>query len=765
MPSNSLGFCFSKGKKKKACTVIDKTLQESETDWLRHDLNVLNIWAEVHMSLHDFEPVHDKLLGLSVQLADFPLDLDVKLAICEFRLSAVSNCDLIDVQSRLHALLSAPVEHYHDLRFEVGQTLQSIGGSAYSKAAAEILSPLLTIPNYDIPTVWMLLGTCCKAYDNLQESRKWYQKVVDTNPGDTDARIALVQVLMELKEEDRAFDVLGIRTDGLNETLDVPFSAVNENVTFSPLGVAVVLPEELRAVQRALVFELAKASLAWTKERYDLFAEMMLPLITSSFSMSKRREFGSLPTIVPAAEDVVSEASSASDSGDMATSELVTLQGSSTIAGGGRFLRKPQKKKKSKPPQRRGVHSKAAQRDTPVITLKMGSILPQFQGERQFVELCVKTVRALCATSALKEATELLSSMLRRFHFAEPDIVPRLRWLQFGVALHCNNRPDMLKCLKHFLQSECTPPTFWHVLAWILSQESVHTPIPRFLMRAVMKNNKRNAFLELIIAQRSVLFGAWRASVAKFWEICRVIPDQSLLQLCLSSAYLVRASSTRVPYSERRDKLISAIALFSKYYDGRSGSPLTHESRKRSRTLFDACDLGDRRFPKKKCTASLFGSIEAHIFPSIGVNPSQANSSECDGASYGSKADDKSTCSNDDREIECATLNDDGQLRNETGDERFPEENYFVPYECSASGVHEMEAAYNMGRACQYVELDTLAANHYEKVLELCRSIHADPESRPPSIAREAAHNLVRIYLASGSIDLARGIMQEFLTF
>lgn len=133
----------------------------------------------------------------------------------------------------------------------------------------------------------------------------------------------------------------------------------------------------------------------------------------------------------------------------------------------------------------------------------------------------------------------------------------------------------------------------------------------------------------------------------------------------------------------------------------------------------------------------------------------------------------------------------------------------------------EAEAAYNLGRAAHRVGLLNVAVAHYERVLQLADEAAAadaaqqlsgldlqpdaaaagmDVDGAPcldeatgqqqhqpargaaagtsaPStlqeelrvlergLAREAAHNLVLIYRASGAEDLARAIMRRYLTF
>ncbi|KAL1500065.1 hypothetical protein AB1Y20_012741 [Prymnesium parvum] len=77
----------------------------------------------------------------------------------------------------------------------------------------------------------------------------------------------------------------------------------------------------------------------------------------------------------------------------------------------------------------------------------------------------------------------------------------------------------------------------------------------------------------------------------------------------------------------------------------------------------------------------------------------------------------------------------------------------------------EQEVAYNLGRAHHHLGLLHLAAADYERVLQISAQRKRHPEiaigANKDDLAREAAHNLARICLASGTKALARKLIRS----
>jgi general transcription factor 3C polypeptide 3 (transcription factor C subunit 4) len=70
------------------------------------------------------------------------------------------------------------------------------------------------------------------------------------------------------------------------------------------------------------------------------------------------------------------------------------------------------------------------------------------------------------------------------------------------------------------------------------------------------------------------------------------------------------------------------------------------------------------------------------------------------------------------------------------------------------------EAAYNLGRAAHQLGLMHVAIPFYEQALAL----RPAERGSATDLSREAAHNVVMIYKATGAIALAREVMHEYLT-
>ncbi|KAK3268930.1 hypothetical protein CYMTET_22594 [Cymbomonas tetramitiformis] len=83
------------------------------------------------------------------------------------------------------------------------------------------------------------------------------------------------------------------------------------------------------------------------------------------------------------------------------------------------------------------------------------------------------------------------------------------------------------------------------------------------------------------------------------------------------------------------------------------------------------------------------------------------------------------------------------------------------------------ENAYNLGRACHQLGLNTLAVKYYEKALA-CKVVVPGEVGQPASEAlenrrfcdlrRETAHNLSLIYCNSGAPNLARAVLRQYGT-
>ena len=71
--------------------------------------------------------------------------------------------------------------------------------------------------------------------------------------------------------------------------------------------------------------------------------------------------------------------------------------------------------------------------------------------------------------------------------------------------------------------------------------------------------------------------------------------------------------------------------------------------------------------------------------------------------------------------------------------------------------ANRQEAAYNMGRAMHHLELNSLAANWYERALALGKGV-----PQQDSLAFEAGHNLALIYEGSGALVLAQRIRRLY---
>ncbi|KAG8952110.1 transcription factor TFIIIC subunit tfc4 [Tulasnella sp. 424] len=79
-------------------------------------------------------------------------------------------------------------------------------------------------------------------------------------------------------------------------------------------------------------------------------------------------------------------------------------------------------------------------------------------------------------------------------------------------------------------------------------------------------------------------------------------------------------------------------------------------------------------------------------------------------------------------------------------------------------GEHIEEVDYNFGRLFHQLGLLSLAAKHYERVLQHAQEIPSnDPTG--PSMCKEAAYNLVLIYTTTGAAGAARQITQRWLSF
>ena len=87
-----------------------------------------------------------------------------------------------------------------------------------------------------------------------------------------------------------------------------------------------------------------------------------------------------------------------------------------------------------------------------------------------------------------------------------------------------------------------------------------------------------------------------------------------------------------------------------------------------------------------------------------------------------------------------------------------------------AEAAQDQERNYNLGRAFHAIGLVHLAVPYYERVLAYYGGSDHGSEAGTDAprggcgLRREAAHNLVHIYRASGSIALARQIMRAHLT-
>jgi general transcription factor 3C polypeptide 3 (transcription factor C subunit 4) len=84
--------------------------------------------------------------------------------------------------------------------------------------------------------------------------------------------------------------------------------------------------------------------------------------------------------------------------------------------------------------------------------------------------------------------------------------------------------------------------------------------------------------------------------------------------------------------------------------------------------------------------------------------------------------------------------------------------------------MNAQEAAYNMGRAAHQLGLLHLAAPFYEQALACSPQLnirHDRPAASAiiaqPDVSREAAHNLVLVYKATGAVALARQVMLKHL--
>ena len=83
---------------------------------------------------------------------------------------------------------------------------------------------------------------------------------------------------------------------------------------------------------------------------------------------------------------------------------------------------------------------------------------------------------------------------------------------------------------------------------------------------------------------------------------------------------------------------------------------------------------------------------------------------------------------------------------------------------------HEQESNYNLGRAAHHLGLVHIAVEYYQKCLdgigsESVQALHGGSE--PPyeaGLSQEAAFNLSLIYRGTGADDLARQVLQKYVS-
>jgi len=128
------------------------------------DLDMVNMLAELHMSMGDYEQavalINDTHKRLSTQ--SLPLDLSINFGICEAHMG-----NLVLAERQFEKLMTKNVNTYGDLFYDVAETYAKVGEPA---KAALVLERLVKNPQYNISTIWQMQGQNYREAGNINSA-------------------------------------------------------------------------------------------------------------------------------------------------------------------------------------------------------------------------------------------------------------------------------------------------------------------------------------------------------------------------------------------------------------------------------------------------------------------------------------------------------------------------------------------------------------------------------------------------------------------
>jgi len=77
---------------------------------------------------------------------------------------------------------------------------------------------------------------------------------------------------------------------------------------------------------------------------------------------------------------------------------------------------------------------------------------------------------------------------------------------------------------------------------------------------------------------------------------------------------------------------------------------------------------------------------------------------------------------------------------------------------------HEQESNYNLGRAAHHLGLVHIAVQYYKKCLDSTLTAEDDASQHIAGVKCEAAFNLSLVYRGTGADDLARQVLQQYVS-